>query len=57
MQLWWDKSINDFVGRVPHEWHITPRLKREWLKERFGGTGQRMLYTMDEGPQSFDDDW
>lgn len=56
MQLWWGLPMNDFVGWVPHEWHSRPRLKREWLKRRFGGTEQRKLYTMDEEPQFPDDD-
>lgn len=43
--------MNEFVGWVPHEWHSTPRLKREWLQKRFGGTEQGKLYTMDKGPQ------
>lgn len=51
MQLWRGLPMNDFVGRVPHEWHSRPRLKREWLKRRFGGTEQRKLYTMDQEPQ------
>lgn len=55
MELWWEMPFNDFVGWVPHEWHHTPRLKREWLKERFGGTEQRKLYHMNEEPQ-FEED-
>lgn len=45
MQLWWGMPMNEFVGWVPHQWHSTPELKREWLK-RFGRTEQRKLYTM-----------
>lgn len=56
MQLWWGMPMNEFVGWVPHEWHSTPRLKREWLKKRFGGTEQRKLYTMDKEPQFENDD-
>lgn len=56
MQLWWEMHLNDFVGWVPHEWHSTPRLKREWLQKRFGGTEQRKLYTMNQEPQFPDDD-
>lgn len=56
MQFWWGMPMNEFVGWVPHEWHSTPRLKREWLKERFGGPEQRMLYSMDEEPQFEEDD-
>lgn len=48
LQLWWGMPLNEFAGWVPHEWHETPRLKREWLKERFGGADQRKLYTMRE---------
>lgn len=56
MALWWGMATNDFVGWVPHEWHRTPRLKRQWLKRRFGGTEQRKLYYMKEGPQFEDDE-
>ncbi|KAK7700647.1 hypothetical protein SLS64_010791 [Diaporthe eres] len=56
MQLWWGMPMNEFVGWVPHEWHSTPRLKREWLEKRFGGTEQRKLYTMDKEPQFEIDD-
>lgn len=56
MQQWWDMHMNYFVGWVPHEWHSTPRLRREWLQKRFGGTEQRKLYTMDQEPQFPDDD-
>lgn len=51
MQLWWGIPLYEFTGWVPHEWHETPRLKREWLKQRFGGDGQRRLYTIEEEPE------
>ncbi|POS73353.1 hypothetical protein DHEL01_v208262 [Diaporthe helianthi] len=56
MQLWWGMPMNEFVGWVPHEWHSTPRLKRDWLRKRFGGSEQRKLDTMDKGPQFENDD-
>lgn len=56
MQLWWGMPMNEFVGWVPHEWHSTPRLKREWLQKRFGGMEQRKLYTMDREPHFENDE-
>lgn len=51
IQLWWGLPMNNFVGWVPHEWHHTPDLKREWLKKRFAGTEQRKIYAMDQEPE------
>lgn len=53
MQLWWSMPTNEVVGWVPSEWYGIPRLKREWLKKRFGGAEQRRLYTMDEEPEDY----
>lgn len=55
-QVWWGMPMNEFVGWVPREWHSMPRLKREWLKKRFGGKAQTKLYTMDKEPQFEKDD-
>lgn len=31
-------------GRVPHEWHDSPKFMQEWLQRRFGTEEKRKLY-------------
>ncbi|CAJ2513196.1 Uu.00g013150.m01.CDS01 [Anthostomella pinea] len=43
MERYWDESLPDLAGWIPHEWYRTSRLRQEWLTNRFGGE-KRSLY-------------
>lgn len=44
MLCFWDESVDDFGGWVPHEWHENPKFMQEWLQTRFGTEEKRKLY-------------
>ena len=37
MHVFWNSSVLEFEGWVPHKWQDSPKLFQQWLKERFGG--------------------
>lgn len=44
MWYFWSDSLEKFGGWVPHEWYESPRIKQEWLKQRFGDDEHAGLY-------------
>lgn len=37
MKNFWDQSLSDFRSWIPPEWDQKPRLRQQWLVQRFGG--------------------
>ena len=37
LRMHWNDSLQEFWGWIPAAWETTPRLRQEWLKQRFGG--------------------
>lgn len=37
MKNFWDQSLSESRGWIPMEWYQKPRLRQQWLVQRFGG--------------------
>ena len=44
MLIHWDNPLQEFRGWIPAEWEATPRLRQQWLRNRFGGTDAMASY-------------
>ena len=44
MLIHWDNPLQEFRGWIPAEWEATPRLRQEWLRNRFGGADAMASY-------------